>query len=79
MPKKYHVLPGTVLGANYKSNRYRVQFISPQTDRVTSQWFQVTDVTSTTNLKERQRKLQSQKVQHRKKYLRTDTTREFFF
>ena len=69
MPRKYHVLPGTVLEANYKSNRYRVQFISPQTDRLTSQWFPVTDITSTTNLKERQRKLQSQKVQHRKKYI----------
>ena len=69
VPRKYHVLPGTVLEANYKSNRYRVQFISPQTDRLTSQWFPVTDITSTTNLKERQRKLQSQKVQHRKKYI----------
>ena len=69
VPRKYHVLPGTVLEANYKSNRYRVQFISPQTDRLTSQWFPVTDITSTTNLKERQRKLKSQKVQHRKKYI----------
>ncbi len=55
VPKRYHVLKGTVEKKNPKTLRYRIRYTDPVTGMRTVSWFSVADITSLTRRAEQRR------------------------
>lgn len=84
---KRHVLEADVVKRNVCLRKYKVAFISPTTGKLTQKWISISDVTSLTMEKEKEkRKSATKRAQrdkkekaHRKKYLqRYDNQRSLF-
>ena len=84
---KRHVLEADVVERNVRLHKYKVAFISPTTGKVIHKWIPVSDLTSLTMAREKQKRKsatqgtqkRNKKKAHRKKYLqRFDNQRSLF-
>ena len=84
---KRHILEADVVARNVRLHKYKVAFLSPTTGKLINKWIPVSNVTSLTMEKEKQKRKNatksaqkgSKKKAHRKKYLQAyDNQRSLF-